>query len=161
MCYVLIVISCKEKSNYNPFDNQFNVSVKNLLKDECDTVFVSCGYINLVNNEDELNPFYQVHYDDFYNVVAKGFEYKIDTFKTIELIENQDSSINLPFDEAKFENEINKYGYSILFRDQEDIIISNFQNNDTIQLKIVTRTDLNKNSVYRNISYFNSNRKNE
>ena len=116
---LLLFASCKEPPNYNPFDDQFNVSVNQLIKDGCRMEYGECGYINIVNYGRSLNPYYQVHIDDINQVEAKGFEYQIDSFKfscNLQMGLNDphlDSLANLPIDIKRLNEELSSYAYRL------------------------------------------------
>jgi hypothetical protein len=74
-----LLYSCKQKPTYNPFDDQFSLDRKELLKNGMDTIIESCGYYHLAFKEKKFSPFYQFHFDDENEILSKGFSYIIDT----------------------------------------------------------------------------------
>jgi len=169
LCITSIVISCffscKEKPTYNPFDNQFNVSVRSLIRDNCDTISAECGYYNLTKREGKLRPYYQIYDEEFYEVVAKGFIYPMDTFKVEEFVDIYtsksliDSVAYLPINEEELNEEFWKFGYVIYQRYQDTIQIVNAENKDTIELKLsVFPVNYNR-SIARGIGYFKTEEK--
>ncbi|NME71249.1 hypothetical protein [Flammeovirga aprica] len=151
------IYSCKEKPNYNPFDNQFNVSVKQLINDNCDTVSAGCGYFNLLKSEDKLKPYYQVYCDDFFTVIAKGFTMDIDTFK-LQSSDFQNSYIDsitsLPLDKSQLNIELGKFGYKIFLRETNTIKAVNKEIQDTVSLKLYTCPIEDQNLLVRTIEFF-------
>ena len=167
---LIVFISCKEKPTYNPFDDQFNVSVRQLVRDKCDTIPAGCGYFNLTKNSGRFRPYYQIYADDFHEVVAKGFQYTVDSFKTrkahdkVFLRYQMDSVADLPLDKEKVNVEFGKFGYQLINRDSCAITIANEEIGDTIQLRLETGTSIRKIDVsihhamyiFRYICYFKS-----
>jgi len=154
------LISCKEEPNYNPFDNQFDVSVRQLIADNCDTIPAGCGYFNLIKRTGKLRPYYQFYMEDPFQIVAKGFTYEIDTFSA-RGYENKafnkvliDSVINLPINEKELSKEIEKFGYQFLSRKSKYVLISNEIKMDTIQLQLDVYPIHGNRSLVRGIGYF-------
>ena len=162
---VISIISCKEKPNYNPFDEQFDVSVNTLIRDNCDTISAGCGYFNLVKREGKLKPYYQVYMEDFSEVVAKGFSYEIDTFRIRnfkDIYTNEiklDSIKNLPIDKEEFNKEFGKFGYKINSRVNSSIQIVNAQLMDTIDLELDAYPIYGNRYLARGIGYFKTENK--
>ncbi|MFT6338301.1 MAG: hypothetical protein ACJATI_005073 [Halioglobus sp.] len=94
-------LSCKEKPNYNPFDDQFDVSIRALGQNNCDTISAGCGYFNLSRSNGRLRPYYQVFREPFDEVDAKGFTYYVDTIQLLEkessIRSRKGSLLQLPF----------------------------------------------------------------
>ena len=63
---LLAFMGCKPSPNYNPFDDQFNVSVRDIMSDGCDTISAGCGYFNLQVPAGRFRPYYQIFSGDFY-----------------------------------------------------------------------------------------------
>lgn len=159
---LLSMISCKEQANYNPFDEQFDVSVSKLIKDNCDTISAGCGYFNLIKREGKLKPYYQIFIEDFHQVVAKGFSYPIDTFRDVNFeafySDNSkiDSLLRLPLNEEAMNKEFRHYGYAINSRDKASIQIVNSQISDTINLELDFYPVFENQYFVRGIEYFKS-----
>jgi len=157
---ILIIISCKEKPNYNPFDDQFDVSVSALTTNGVDTVSAGCGYFNLIQKKQNFRTYYQVFIEDYDEVVAKGFAYNIDTIALVNRKPHDysssfmDSIYNLPFDEVKFEKEIQKFGFQNVGKKENSIIIRS-KELDTIKLNIYGFY-WTENTIIRSINYYKS-----
>lgn len=157
---ILLQTGCKEDPSYNPFDELFDISISKVVSNGCDTLFGECGYINLIEKSKTAKMYYQTHFDDCYEVVAKGYVYHIDTFRLAnfeDYFTNQelkDSIKQLPFDINILDLNINKYNYSYLDRDEEGARIVNRDIRDTVELRFnIAETDHLKLFV-RNLEYF-------
>ena len=164
LIYLLIFISltsCKEKPNYNPFDNQFNISIKSLTKDDCDTISAGCGYFNLTQKNEKLKTYYQVYLEDFNKVVAKGFSYALDTFQLNipnGVVDNKplvDSIMTLPIDREQSNEEFGRHGYKIHSRNGRSFLITNIEILDTIKLEMKHNLVLDSQHLIRYFDYFN------
>jgi len=144
---VAFIFSCKETPTYNPFDDQYSISINHLKKNNCDTVMAGCGYFNLIEREGKLRMYYQIYGDASNEVVAKGFEYYIDTieFRNWSTLRDTtgypyesilDSIASLSFNENKIDNDFRKFGYRVFERKRDRIHLLNSQTNDTLKLKI-------------------------
>lgn len=160
---IAITLSCKEQPNYNPFDGQFNVSVNSIISNGCDTLSAECGYYNLIQKTSGMRTYYQIHTEDFSEVVGKGFVYTFDTTSIVyvddlKILANLvDSVAHLPVDTGKFAIELKKYGYEITDLENEKIRIVNSFVNDTIDLTIRAFLVSNsRNRITRIVSYFKS-----
>ena len=159
---LIVFISCKEKPTYNPFDDQFNVSVRQLVRDKRDTISAGCGYFNLRKNSGRFRPYYQIYADDFHEVVAKGFDLYIDTFKTQKpydkpfVRQQMDSILDLPINRKIIDMELGKFGYRVISRDSSIIKIANKATNDTVTERIETFTTPYHRYITRGITYFKS-----
>lgn len=76
----ILLIGCKPSPTYNAFDDKFDISIRDVINDGCDTVSVGCGYFNLQQERGSLRNYYQLFGFDS-EVVAKGFVYFLDTLK--------------------------------------------------------------------------------
>ncbi len=76
---LIIFIGCKPSPTYNAFDKEFDISLSEVVNDRCDTITVGCGYFNFRQKKGRLKNYYQVYMDDWNKVVAKGFDYSLDT----------------------------------------------------------------------------------
>lgn len=157
--FIIGLVSCKEEPKYNPFDDQFDVSVRGLINDNCDTISAGCGYYNLIVRGGRLQPYYQVSNEDFYQVVAKGFIYSIDTFTIpdFDSIDSDsliiDSIVSLPLNTNLLNQEFSKFGYLIEYRIKEQICIVNNELRDTINLELVVHRNQD---MIRGIEFFGS-----
>ena len=163
---ILSVFSCGENPNYNPFDNQFNVSINQLANDNCDTISAGCGYYNLTQKKGNLKTYYQVYSEDFKKVLAKGFSYTLDTTSTITQNENDDintiidSIIKLPINREQVNKELGKFGYRLHLRNRELIQIENNNTLDTINLRMKHSLEVDSQYLIRYIDYFKPNKLN-
>lgn len=155
--------SCKEKPNYNPFDNQFNVSTNHLKKDNCDVMVAGCGYFNFQLPQGRLRPFYQVYDEEFNKVIAKGFTYYLDTFKIDDCSHDNhiykkaiDSFKISPVNIEVLNYEFDKYDYQFLSKDLSSITIFNSKTNDTINLFLTQSINNQDCMVIIELEYFNS-----
>ena len=152
---IIIFISCNEKPTYNPFDNKFNGSVRSLILDNCERVSAGCGYINITKREGKLKPFYQIFLDDFNNVLAKGFIYEIDTFKTTNFDDFKiDSLEKLPINEEELNAELKRFKYKINSRFENEILLVNDEGIDTVLIKINAFTINKKRHIKRKIEFY-------
>lgn len=156
----MLLTSCKPSPTYNAFDNTFDVSVREVINNSCDTISVGCGYINLQQKEGRLRHYYQI-FGFNSGVVAKGFVYFLDTIETKgdkdfkKLRSRKISNKNI----ISLNFELEKYGYKYNRQGKGDysdfIEITNGKLKDTIKLNI--RLDwINKNDsiIYRELEYF-------
>lgn len=157
---VMSLISCKESPNYNPFDEQFDVSVKKLIDDNCDTISAGCGYFNLIKRDGKLRPYYQVYIDDFDQVVAKGFTLEIDTFVESDLNNLRsykwkvDSILSLPLDREELNQEFGVFGYTISSIEKGEIQIVNPRKIDTVHLELNVYPIDESFRLIREVGYF-------
>ena len=154
--FFISVIGCKEKPTYNPFDDQFNVSVKQLVKDGCHQVSAQCGYFNFIQNEGKGNVYYQIFIEEPKVVVGKGFEYIVDTIELLnkERFFEQLDSINLkPVNLVDLDLYLSEYNFAAIIQEGEKIGIVDEYFGDTINLKIRSNLE-GENMVVRRISYF-------
>ena len=161
---VITVFSCKEKPNYNPFDDQFNVSVHCLAQDNCDSISAGCGYYNLIQRKGKLRTYYQIElFNDPTHVVAKGFDYNIDTFKVKNAFPYfrqplADSVINLPLKIADLNQEFGRFGYKVFSRDDDIIQLFNPELNNKVDIRIVIHY-IDEQHITRGFDYFKSKRR--
>lgn len=159
-----IIFACKEKPTYNPFDDQYNVSVNQLIKDNCDSISAGCGYFNLIQRSGRLKTYYQTFLEEPNKVVAKGFSYTIDSFQVQinhgRIYTNKtyiDSIENLSINNELLNKELQVFGYKMYRRDHDTILITNDRKHDTIQLYIrATDNGIDQDKLYRVIHYYNS-----
>lgn len=162
---LMSILSCQEiQPTYNPFDNQFDVSVRQLIDDNCDKISADCGYYNYTRNYGTLRPYYQIYSDDPYLVIAKGFEYQIDTFriKQYDVVykdgdlakKTLDSIIHLPINEETMNNEFGKYEYQVASKALDTIKIVHNEHQDTIPLRVKAYFDYRIRSVIRGINFY-------
>lgn len=155
--------SCKELPNYNPFDDQFNVSTSALVQDQCDTISAGCGFFNLIRKEGNLRTYYQIFNEDSKLIVAKGFSYSIDTFSIDTLYFNHnydiiyDSLQALPIRVKEINSELIRYGYQIANVNSESIQAVNSRTRDTVEIN--KHIFIEKGTIKRSLHYFKSNPK--
>tara|TARA_R110002124_G_scaffold232544_1_gene397593 strand:- start:45 stop:560 length:516 start_codon:yes stop_codon:yes gene_type:complete len=154
--------SCKPSPTYNAFDKEFNISIREVTKDGCDTISAGCGWFNLQQKKGRLRNYYQIYLDDWNNVVAKGFDYFLDTlivkgekdYNKIRSIKISNKNI------TELNSELEKYGYK--FQDQKEgkyennfVQIINEISKDTVELDIQLNWNDEKDSIiYRRLSYW-------
>jgi hypothetical protein len=162
---ILILItlnSCKPSPTYNAFDNEFNISIREVVKNGSDTITVGCGYFNYRQKKGRLRNYYQIYVDDWNNVVAKGFDYFLDTlnikgeknYEKIRSLKISNSQIN------ELDSELRKYGYR--FHDQKEgefgtnfVRIINETSKEKIKLGTLIKWKNEKDSIiYRELGYF-------
>ncbi|WP_299104603.1 hypothetical protein [uncultured Tenacibaculum sp.] len=107
LLFFFIIISCKERPTYNPFDSQYSLNKYILLEDGMDTVIDGCGYYSLQFTNKKFTPNYHFNFDEGDKVLAKGFEYNIDTI--FSKTENIDSIRNLDFSLEKLNIILKQY----------------------------------------------------
>lgn len=159
--WLLVQLGCKKAPTYNPFDQEFDISISHVVKNGCDTLSAGCGYYNLIEKSTSSRMYYQIYSDDFHEVVAKGYVYHIDTFrfKSREDFYNEkqiikDSIIQFQFNINNLNQKIEKYDYSYLDRKKNTIRILSKENQDTVVLKFnIAETDHPRYFV-RNLEYF-------
>ncbi|MCL7753489.1 hypothetical protein [Polaribacter sp. Z022] len=142
--------NCKEKPTYNPFDDQFELDRNELIKSGMDTVIVGCGYYNLTFKSKKFSPFYQYHFDDDNEVLAKGFIYIIDSIHS--KTSNLDSIKSLNYSLLDINNNLKKFN-KILKKENNKLIISRI---DTAKNFILDKgVDWENNSTFvRVISFY-------
>ncbi|WP_420553216.1 hypothetical protein [Tenacibaculum aiptasiae] len=156
ICFALL-LSCKEKPTYNPFDNQFNIDESYFKKDKLDTIWDTCGYYSLVKKEKE----YQIEYHYYLeNFLAKGFFFNIDTIKlsTKYSLKKRDSINSLLINYQKLNKSLINFNYTFHKQINNKILIKNLSNN-TIDTAEVFSNDANYINFYRAISYINKKNK--
>ncbi len=136
------MISCKPSPTYNAFDNQFDISIRKVIRNGCDTVSAGCGFFNLRQKEGRLRNYYQIYVDDWNKVEAKGFSYFLDTIKIPGLKNfNSLSSFQISKKEIKDLNaELIKYNYTFLDHKKDnsyDLRIIEKDSKDTLNLQIL------------------------
>jgi len=161
------LIGCSKESTYNPFDTEYDISVRQVIRNGCDTISAGCHYYNLRQQTKPSYMYYQVHSDNFYDVVSKGFIYHIDTF-TIAKFDNyyksahRDSILDMPFSIRNLDRELEKYNYSYLDKIEEinlgmsekSVRIINRQIDDTLALRLNLAETNIRNKYVRNVEYF-------
>ena len=157
-----IFYSCKPSPTYNAFDNEFDISIREVVKNGSDTITVGCGYFNYREKKGRLRNYYQVYVKDWNNVVAKGFDYFLDTldikgekeFGKIRSLKISTSQI------IELNSELKKYGYK--FYDQKEgefgtnfVRIINETSQEKIKLETLIKWKNQKDSIiYRELGYF-------
>ena len=127
---LILLLSCKQKPTYNPFDNQFNIDESYLKKDKLDTIWDTCGYYALVKKEKGYTVDY--HYRSG-NFLAKAFSFNIDTIKLNSKysFEIRDSINSLPFDPQKLNIMLKKFNYKFHKQVHNKVVLINLKNNKT------------------------------
>ncbi len=155
----LILHSCQDAPTYNPFDQEFDVSIRQVINNGCDTISAGCRYYNLAEQSSPSWMYYQVHDDEFYEVVAKGFVYHMDTF-TIMKFEDyyksnmRNSILNLEIIQSDLNRQIEEYNYTYLDRQEDKVLILNRELHDTIKLRVNLAETNIRNKYVRNVEYF-------
>lgn len=154
--------SCKPSPTYNAFDKEFDISLREVVKNGCDTITVGCGFFNLREKNGKLRNYYQIYVEDWNNVVAKGFDYILDTLYLKE--EKEFGKIrNLKISETQiFElnTELKKYGFKFYNQKEDEfgnnsVEIINELSKKTFELELFTEWINQKDLVvYRQLSYF-------
>ena len=152
---LLLLVSCEITPNYDPFDDRLNVSVDKIIANGCDTISAGCGYFNLTRTDGLLNPFYQIYQEDFEQVVAKGFDFIVDTVVVDEYEYDLRLFEWIPEYTMTFEEALEPYGYELQKTTDSSIVIINKEKLDTIELaKRISYLDTARVQII--ISYFNS-----
>lgn len=147
---LVLILSCKEKPSYNPFDNQVTLNKEQLLKDGMDTVIVGCGYYNLSFTEKRFSPYYQYLFNENDQLQAKGFNFIVDTIKSFS--NNLDSITSLEYDLKELNKELAKFKFKIT-RKKDSLLLTN--RNASINLKAYFSVDwINDSTFIRHVSYF-------
>ena len=157
---VFCISSCKPSPTYNAFDNQFDISIREVIKNGCDTIPAGCGFFNLQEKQGRLRHFYQIYVDDWNEVDAKGFSYFLDTLKISGLKDfNSIDSIKISQQEIEnFNSELIKYNYTFLDQNKENnhyLRIIEKDSRDTLNLQILWDWVNKKDSIIeRKIEYW-------
>lgn len=163
---IFLLGNCKHKPTYNAFDNEFDISLKDVIKDGCDTMSVGCGWFNLRQKKGRLRNYYQIYINDWNSVNAKGFDYFLDTlningqkdYDRVRLLKITDKNI------TELNSELKKYGY--IFSNQKtdnygyrNVEIINYKTKDTVQLDILLKWEDTTNStiIFRELTYWRKN----
>ena len=160
--FLINIISCKPSPTYNAFDNEFDISLREVIKNGCDTITVGCGFFNLREKNGKLRNYYQIYVEDWNNVVAKGFDYILDTLYLKEEKEFGKTR-NLKISETQIvelNTELEKYGFKFYNQKEDEfgnnsVQIINESSKKTFELELLTEW-INQNNlvVYRQLSYF-------
>lgn len=152
---LLLLVSCEITPNYDPFDDRFNVSVDKIIANGCDSISAGCGYFNLTRTDGLLNPYYQIYQEDFDQIVAKGFDFIVDTVVVDEYEDDLRFFAWTPEYTMAFEEALEAYGYKLQKTTDSSIVIVNKEKLDTIELaKRVSYLDTTHAQIC--VSYFNS-----
>jgi hypothetical protein len=152
--------SNKEMPTYNPFDEQFNVWVPALKMNNCELHSAQCGYWNLENTKHRLRTYYQYFDENPNKIVAKGFNYIIDTLPLPQNLKGTFSGreagsfLEIPFDEIALNKELSRFNYQIIEVKEWEILISNENRADTVSLDYVTYGVNTDSTFVREINYF-------
>ena len=159
---ITIIYSCKPSPTYNAFDNEFDISIREVVKNGSDTITVGCGYFNYREKKGRLRNYYQVYVKDWNSVVAKGFDYFLDTldikgikeFGKIRSLKISNSQI------IELNSELKKYGYKFYEQKKGEfgnnfVLIINEVSKEKIKLETMLNWKNEKDSIiYRELSYF-------
>lgn len=150
---------CESSPNYNPFDEQFDISLRTLKGDGIDTIGMECGFITMEQAiPGRLKVYYQTHYDFNINkdeVVAKGFNYYLDTLYNIPYSKKRKDSLNkVLIDLSVLNQSLRTYGYYAVEIDKKYRLINN-RNNDTLVMSLFNKFDVKESKVIREFSFFN------
>ena len=158
---IFTIAGCKPSPDYDPFNEQYDVSVRDIVMDGCDTISAGCGYFNLQVKEGRLRPYYQIFIEDFDEVLAKGFNYYEDTVLVAE-IENQfddnlmETLLRKPIDSIRFNEELARYNYHFLGKVGRQIKIGSVDDGSTLNLYLIFNTLGEDSVVIRQIQYWKS-----
>ncbi|MFK7903733.1 MAG: hypothetical protein AB8B69_01345 [Chitinophagales bacterium] len=169
--FIILLTHYKTTPSYNPFDNQFDISIYKLIADDCDTVRSECSYWNFMQKKGRFKTYYQF-YGNGTKVVAKGGFYIIDTLITADnglcLYDEacKDSLLNLPIYIPDLNRELEEFGYELLERGdyeywvgfvEKRVGIVNKKVQDTIQLEVdIFTLERSRTRVVRCLRYFTS-----
>ena len=159
---LIMLNSCKPSPTYNAFDKEFDISIREVVKNGCDTITVGCGYFNYREKKGRLRNYYQVYVKDWNNVVAKGFDYFLDTldikgkkeFGKIRSLKISNSQI------IELNSELKKYGYKFYEQKKGEfgnnfVLIINEVSKEKIKLETMLNWKNEKDSIiYRELNYF-------
>lgn len=165
-----ILVSCKPSPINNPFDKIFDIDIDELLNAGWERpISTQCGYARVSAPEGRFRLFYQVFDEELKfitetnwgnpPIVAKGFEYTIDTLKINEhkldsILDNKDSLIQTPIDTGDFNLHLNPFGFHVIEYVNDSIIITNDEKKDSISLGI-SIYHLWDGLIVRQIEYYN------
>lgn len=155
--------SCKKEPTYNPFDQVFDISIGQVVKNGCDTLSAGCGFFNLAEKSSPSYMYYQIHSENFQQVVAKGFTYHVDTFAKINIADSysakeHDSIMNVAINIDRLNSQIDKYSYNYLDHKEDSIRIVNAEIQDTINLRMKMSKTAIGNKYVRILEYFKTKR---
>ena len=158
---IFTIVGCKPSPDYNPFNEQYDVSVSDIVKNGCDTISAGCGYYNLQVKEGRLRPFYQIFLDDSDEVLAKGFTYYEDTVLVDGIETHYDDNLieallSKPLDSARFNSELSKYNYHYLGKAGRKIKIGSADGGSIIDLYLDLNTVEEDSIVIRQLEYWKS-----
>lgn len=162
---IFFTISCKQSPTYNSFDDQFDISIRQVIKNDCDTIPAGCGFFNLREKKGRLRNYYQVYVDDWNKVDAKGFSYFLDTIKVAGLKNfNNLDAIKISEQEVQdLNSELIKYNYKFLDHNKRGnnyLRIIEKDLKDTLNLQILWKWVNKKDStIERTIEYWKPKKK--
>ncbi|CAL2082699.1 hypothetical protein [Tenacibaculum sp. 190524A02b] len=160
---IFYLVSCKPSPTYNAFDDKFDISIREVIKNGCDTISAGCGFFNLIQKEGKLRNYYQIYVSDWNKVDAKGFTYFLDTLKVSKL-ENFNTSDLFIISEQEIKNlnsELIKYNYAFLDQKKNNryLRIIEKDSRNTLNLDILTKWVNEKDSIIiRTIEYWKPNK---
>jgi len=124
-----LVLSCKQKPTYNPFDDQFNIDESYFIKDNLDTIWDTCGYYGIVkiNDQSKMSYVYQSN-----KLIGKYYQFNIDTIEVKKKVlydsSEYDSLTSLPINQKKLNNSLKHFNYKFYGQKGKNIYLIN---NDT------------------------------
>jgi hypothetical protein len=159
IAFIFTIMGCRPSPDYNPFNEQYDVLVSEIVQNGCDTISAGCGYYNLQVAEGRFRPFYQIFIDDSDKVLAKGFTYYEDTVQVDGIEAHYDealmeSLLSKPIDLTRFNAELAKYGYQVLSKSGRQIRIGSAEGGSIIDLDIEFNTIEEDSLVIRQIQYW-------
>ena len=139
---LVTLYSCKPSPSYNAFDDKFDISIRKVINNGCDTISAGCGYINLQQQKGRLRNYYQI-FGFNSGVVAKGFVFYLDTLNVVGEKKNTElRSLKIKNKDIESLNiELKKYGYKYYKQKKHEygsfIEIINYDIKDTVKLEVV------------------------
>ncbi|MEM0994154.1 MAG: hypothetical protein AAGI49_14035 [Bacteroidota bacterium] len=129
-CFLFTIFKVRSKPTYNPFDDLFQIDLRQLNEDGCDTLSAECGYWNLAKIEEDFAVYYQIYQLGSKYVEAKGFVFWMDTFRMSINDYRPNMLDSFPISSTKvdrLEEIIHKFKFSVdtVLRDQVRIVSQN------------------------------------
>ena len=152
-----VLIGCKQKPTYNPFDDQFSFDESYFIKDKLDTIRDICGYYSLVKKDSNFDIYYGYYLDDF---IGKGFSFKIDSIKLKKEYKYEilDSINSLKFNPKKLNLALKRFNYKFHKQIKNQVLIINKSQNK-IDTGLIYSNNIDYINFYRNLSFIYENRK--
>ena len=152
-----VLIGCKQKPTYNPFDDQFSFDESYFINDKLDTIRDTCGYYSLVKKDSSFDISYGYYLDDF---IGKGFSFKIDTIKLEKEYKYEilDSINSLKFNPKKLNLALKRFNYKFYKQIKNEVLIINKSQNK-IDTGLIYSNTIDYINFYRNVSFIYENKK--